>query len=93
MKHIDVPFLCKFQRDLYWVLGPTVLIPWNCEVLCCVCFACDFYSVNFLVVIVDASVLYLIKYFTLFAEDLDLMEIVIEDSEVFYLFLLAKKVK
>jgi len=42
-------------------------------------------------VIVDASVLYLIKYFTLFAEDLDLMEIVIEDSEVFYLFLFAKK--
>ena len=41
--------------------------------------------------IVDASVLYLIKYFTLFAKDLDLMEIVIEDSEVFYLFLLAKK--
>ena len=45
--------------------------------------------------IVDASVLYLIKYFTLFAEDLDLLsfEIVIEDSEVFYLFLLAKEVK
>ena len=41
--------------------------------------------------IVDASVLCLIKYFTLFAEDLDLMEIVIEDYEVFYLFLLAKK--
>jgi len=45
------------------------------------------------VVIVDASVLYLIKYFTLFAAMLDLLsfEIVIEDSEVFYLFLLAKK--
>ena len=45
--------------------------------------------------IVDASVLYLIKYFTLFAAILDLLsfEIVIEDSEVFYLFLLVKKVK
>ena len=45
--------------------------------------------------IVDASVLYLIKYFTLFAAILDLLsfEIVIEDSEVFYLFLLAKKSK
>ena len=63
--------------------------------LCCVCFACDFYSVNFYVVIVDASVLYLIKYFTLFAAILDLLsfEIVIEDYEVFYLFLLAKEVK
>ena len=45
--------------------------------------------------IVDASVLYLIKYFTLFAAILDLLsfEIVIEDSEVFYLFLLAKESK
>ena len=45
--------------------------------------------------IVDANVLCLIKYFTLFAAMLDLLffEIVIEDSEVFYLFLLAKKVK
>ena len=52
-----------------------------------------FIASTFYVVIVDASVLYLIKYFTLFAEDLDLLsfEIVIEDSEVFYLFLLAKK--
>jgi hypothetical protein len=57
--------------------------------------ACDFYSVNFLVVIVDANVLYLIKYFTFVRSNLDLLslEIVIEDSEVFYLFLLAKEVK
>ena len=61
--------------------------------LCCDYFACDLFFLQrqLCVVIVDASVLYLIKYFTLFAEDLDLMEIVIEDSEVFYLFLLAKK--
>jgi uncharacterized membrane protein YjjP (DUF1212 family) len=63
--------------------------------LCCDYFACDLFFLQrqLCVVIVDASVLYLIKYFTLFAAMLDLLsfEIVIEDSEVFYLFLLAKK--
>ena len=47
--------------------------------------------------IVDANVLCLIKYFTLFVANwfqcLLCFEIVIEDSEVFYLFLFAKKSK
>ena len=47
--------------------------------------------------IVDANVLYLIKYFTRSQEAwiqcLLCFEIVIEDSEVFYLFLFAKKVE
>jgi len=54
-----------------------------------------FCSVNFYVVIVDASVLYLIKYFIrsqkAWVQCLLCFEIVIEDSEVFYLFLFAKK--
>jgi uncharacterized membrane protein YjjP (DUF1212 family) len=85
----------QFQRNLGQILGPTVRIPWNCEacVVTTLPVISFFLQRQLCVVIVDASVLYLIKYFTLFAAMLDLLsfEIVIEDSEVFYLFLLAKK--